>query len=372
MSNSARWTLAFFAVGFTVGCVVSLDPDQNQFTCDTDADCGGDGYVCVDPVSAAKRCCKPTGNETCNGLDDDCDGQIDEGLPAETCNGLDDDCDGQTDETFNLQTDDLNCGSCGNACPSTHRCDLGACKVRGELSCSDGVDNDMDSQVDCADTDCNLLTCGTGCTCKNFIKAETDCTNSVDDDLDGPVDCTDTDCNNVACGGGCLCSGGLRTETNCGDGLDNNGDGGTDCADISCRGFTCQTAPATFTCNNLGQCGCRDAGTSPPAENNFARCRNGIDDDCNGKTDCAEASCNGISCEFDGGAGCQCRDGGKVELNCADRVDNDGDFNTDCGEMLADGGGECPGGTACTYVMGMVRNGTCQWDVPTLRGVCRQ
>ncbi|MEZ4465508.1 MAG: MopE-related protein [bacterium] len=41
--------------------------------------------------------------EVCNGDDDDCDGTIDEGCPAceprpELCNGLDEDCDGMADE----------------------------------------------------------------------------------------------------------------------------------------------------------------------------------------------------------------------------------------------------------------------------------
>ncbi len=38
-------------------------------------------------------------NETCDGEDDDCDGFIDEGDP-ELCNGADDDCDGLIDEDF--------------------------------------------------------------------------------------------------------------------------------------------------------------------------------------------------------------------------------------------------------------------------------
>jgi len=47
--------------------------------------------------------CQPSAEE-CNGRDDDCDGQVDEGCPpdcqpeAEECNGRDDDCDGQVDE----------------------------------------------------------------------------------------------------------------------------------------------------------------------------------------------------------------------------------------------------------------------------------
>ena len=39
--------------------------------------------------------------EVCNGVDDDCDGETDEGIVTdELCNGIDDDCDGETDEGF--------------------------------------------------------------------------------------------------------------------------------------------------------------------------------------------------------------------------------------------------------------------------------
>jgi hypothetical protein len=50
----------------------------------------------------------PGAAESCNGVDENCDGQADEGVlnrcgacgpePAEECNGADDDCDGEVDE----------------------------------------------------------------------------------------------------------------------------------------------------------------------------------------------------------------------------------------------------------------------------------
>ncbi|MEZ4335514.1 MAG: VCBS repeat domain-containing M23 family metallopeptidase [Sandaracinaceae bacterium] len=48
-------------------------------------------------IQSASRTCR-VGMERCNGLDDDCDGAIDEHATAERCDGLDDDCDGAVDE----------------------------------------------------------------------------------------------------------------------------------------------------------------------------------------------------------------------------------------------------------------------------------
>ncbi len=146
------------------------------------------------------------GEETsCNGLDDDCDGQVDEGLSApdgaelgepckgqgactgetgavvcgvgpngepaalcsadlengvaETCDGVDDDCDGFTDEDAAGAPNDLNCLT-GGVCQGQE--DTGAVCLDGEWLCAysvvtsfedsevscDGLDNDCDGQVD--------------------------------------------------------------------------------------------------------------------------------------------------------------------------------------------------------------------------------
>ncbi len=59
-------------------------------------------------ISVCDAVSTPPVSETCDMLDNDCNGVIDNGVlnacgvcgptPIETCNGLDDDCDGQTDE----------------------------------------------------------------------------------------------------------------------------------------------------------------------------------------------------------------------------------------------------------------------------------
>ncbi|MEY3012500.1 MAG: hypothetical protein RIT45_1235, partial [Pseudomonadota bacterium] len=113
--------------------------------CEGEQRCAAGGWDLCDAPAATE--------EACNGVDDDCDTQIDEGLTApfscthtgefgtcpgqascegtagwvcdapaavaEACNGQDDDCDGQTDEDFQqdgVYASDAHCGVCGNDC----------------------------------------------------------------------------------------------------------------------------------------------------------------------------------------------------------------------------------------------------------------
>jgi Stigma-specific protein, Stig1/Putative metal-binding motif len=46
---------------------------------------------------------------------------------AESCNGLDDDCNGQADEGFDLMRDNEHCGSCGTSCNADETCCAGRC-----------------------------------------------------------------------------------------------------------------------------------------------------------------------------------------------------------------------------------------------------
>ncbi|MCB9541233.1 MAG: hypothetical protein H6703_02135 [Myxococcales bacterium] len=142
--------------------------------------CGLDRGVCT----VGERSCGGDGRwgecsgvrptpEVCNDLDDDCDGDTDNGvlnacrgcgpLPADTCNGVDDDCDGVIDgragQSAYAACDCVPgatrpCGSEVGRCElGTETCDAGrwgACVggvARRDESC-DGTDDDCDGMVD--------------------------------------------------------------------------------------------------------------------------------------------------------------------------------------------------------------------------------
>lgn len=271
------------------------------------------------PASGAKA-------EVCNGLDDDCDGSNDEGLAwqgialgsacsvpgqcgtgsvicakgeavcstapgvpgspatAELCNALDDDCDGQTDEGVALG--DLPIGA---ACPAKGICPAGVvtCSSAGAATCStwpggpvsaaqpevcNGVDDDCDDQTD---EDLSWQGIPLGSACPGLGSC-------------GP--------GTVVCGAGqqAVCStvpGGpdpADTPEQC-NGLDDDCDGLTDDGLV---------APDDVVCQTMGVCAgqalpvlCQNAAwvCGPPAVATYepgseASC-DGLDNDCDGATD---------------------------------------------------------------------------------------
>jgi hypothetical protein len=171
----------------------------------------------------------------------------------------------------------------------------------GEAACADNTDNDLDSLVDCADSDCdNTIVCDGG-------GNEANCNDCQDEDGDGFFDCEDIDC-----AADPLCTGGAPAEDSCAgctDGRDNDGNGFVDCLDFAC-GQNSTTPDITNVC---------------PVENDEVTCNNGIDDDDDGFTDCDDFSCGGATV---------C--GGAPENNdaaCSDGISNDGDNFIDCADF---------------------------------------
>ncbi|PYT11360.1 MAG: hypothetical protein DMF51_15730 [Acidobacteria bacterium] len=253
--------------------------------------------------------------EVCNGLDDDCDGQVDEGLgtttcgvgactrtvqncvggvsqtctpgtpAAEICNGIDDDCDGQVDEELGTTT--CGVGACVRTVPTCVGGMLQTCTPGTPTAeTCNGIDDDCDGQVDegLGTTSCGVGACArTVPTCVGGMlqvcspgtpTAET--CNGIDDDCDGTIEtCGVGACVRTVptCVGGMLqtCTPGTPTAETC-NGIDDDCDGTIDeDFDADRDGFT--------TCG--GDCNDTVA-TIHPGAPEFC---NGLDDNCNTAVD---------------------------------------------------------------------------------------
>lgn len=87
----------------------------------------------------------------------------------------------------------------------------------------------------------------------------------------------------------------------CGNNIDDNNNGKVDCADVACVAW-----PACMQ--------------NPPPTSTPEVCGNGLDDDNNGKTDCLDAACNGFA---------GCINNPQVKFVCSNNLDDDADGKVD-------------------------------------------
>ena len=361
-----------------------LDDDCNGFNddifglgelCEREADVSGERISCAGVIVCSDESPQPICTatdpmeETCNFLDDDCDGETDEGFDEngeicvvgtgrcqrigvfecspegdvvqcsvepnspsdELCDGLDNDCDEQVDENF----PDLN-----NICTVGE----GACQAAGVWQCSndfesrvcsaiareasqefcDSIDNDCDDNIDedfpnilepCARGEgacrrqgfifCADDALGTACTAEAGIPAVEIC-NGLDDDCDGNIDegyagvnqpcfagegiCRTpgiTVCTEDGAGIACNAVAGEPSQEVC-NGLDDNCDGTIDEA-FAELGRPCES-DAFGVCRSRGVYECAPDGLTtqcdaPIIEPSDQELCNGLDDNCDGETD---------------------------------------------------------------------------------------
>lgn len=363
---------------------------------------------------------KPT-PELCNGKDDNCDGQIDEnwgnkgqtctvGLgicqrtgtwvcnangsgvecsvkpgpsQAETCNGLDDNCDGQIDENWPNKGQPCEAGT-------------GACKQKGQMVCTpdgsglrcsvpggapstevcDGIDNDCNGQIDDGLIQACKTACGNGtetCQAGKWVNCTapqptSEVCNNQDDDCDGQVDNGLTRACQTVCGSGteqCVsgrwvnCTAQKPEPEQC-DGKDNDCNGQIDeIPDKPCLGDCGQ---GTATCKNGQWSGC--SGPAPKAE----EC-NGKDDDCDGKVD------NNITrpCRSDCGSGTEiCQNGQWTLCNAPEPQPERCNGKDDDCDGQADNGAPCPSGLVCEQgsCRQKCRNAECPGGMKCVDGIC--
>jgi len=242
----------FFLLLASLGLILMGQQDG----CLEDAD--GDGYTQIDDCDDSDASIYPGAEELCNGIDDNCDQQIDESFdldgdgytscdtsdnPAdcddesditypgalEACDGEDNNCDGFADETFDLDLDGYT--SCEGDCN-----DADATINPDAVEICDGLDNNCDGFIDEGyDLDADGMTsCGGDCDDANpeIYEGGLEVCDGLDNDCNGLSD-EDFDLDGdgySSCGGDCNDSDSLINPdvSEVCDEIDNNCDGQVD------------------------------------------------------------------------------------------------------------------------------------------------
>ena len=197
--------------------------DEGFLDVDPATDTDADGYTLCSIAGAPFDCndqlafVHPEAPELCNGIDDDCDGKVDEEIPGtgESCDtGLPGvcadgttECSGGTLQCLSLQSSPEVCDNLDNDCDGTvdedvpgtgESCDTGLPGV-----CADGVTQCVDGSLTCL-----ASVEPTAEICDNL---DNDCDGTPDDDVAGTGESCDTGLPGVCADGTSQCSEGSLT-----------------------------------------------------------------------------------------------------------------------------------------------------------------
>lgn len=262
------------------GCVLTDIPDNN---CDgIDDDCDGltdEDYFPVETTCGVGACETAGQLECLNGIEvDNCVAGTAAADDTE-CNGVDDDCDGLVDEDY---------------FPVSIVCGSGVCSNSGFLQCQDGTLVEscvVLTQAEPADITCDGL--------------DGDCDGLVDEDyIISATSCGTGECASIgqtSCIGGAesdSCTAGTPVTELC-DGLDNDCDNSVD-EDFADLGTVCSIGVGA--CESMGSNVCALDGSgivcdavsvisSPEGPETSLTCSDAIDNDCDGQTDFFDADC---------------------------------------------------------------------------------
>jgi hypothetical protein len=391
----------------------SFDPANcnNNGICESGEDCKSCAADCdqVDGNLCGNGLCEAGNGENCVTCPDDCAGKQKGSAQNQFCCGFDD---GQVSGPIGCGVDanDDRCidASAGLACRVTARlmaccgdalcegaetisscavdCDPNACQASepgSEVTCDDGEDNDCDGLTDAADPDCQA--------CVPDETPEQSCFDGSDNDCDELIDCADTaDCEGAigaptTCGvgaceatGNLTCSGGAEVNSctpgapgvegpegdpTCSDGIDNDCDGDTDAADADCAGtVVCGDITTKQECNNTPGC------EWPGSPQNGGPCQpigGGVctDNDGDGWGSPGDASCpNGAQTDCDDtnpAVNPGGTEGPEGDPTCTDGLDNNCDGNTDASDPACQPPADCSqfgDKNSCNA------EPTCRWD----------